>query len=324
MNNLMTLKNKKVAILGVGVEGVALAGFLHDKVAELFLLDKLTPSELSKGDKIKELDVLLAKDNVFYKFGNEYLSKLDSFDIIFRSPGISILNPVLVEAKERGVTISSQIKLFFDLCPCKIIGVTGTKGKGTTSSLIYDILTVGLKDTDTNVYLAGNIGYPAITLIPKLKKEDIVILELSSFQLMDMEKSPEIAVITNLTIDHLDYHKDEDEYRDSKLNIIKYQTEEDYSVINKKAADEFELSKKTKSQIKYFSREDQGDAVVKRVDGDFAVALSTSDEIICKENEVKLLGVHNLENIAAAVLVSDILKIDHQIIKNVVNWRGQE
>lgn len=319
----MTLKNKKVAILGVGVEGVALAVFLYDKVGELFLLDKQTPAELSKGDYIKELDAILTKDNVFYKFGNDYLSKLDSFDIIFRSPGISILNQNLVAAKERGVTISSQIKLFFELCPCKIIGVTGTKGKGTTSSLIYDILTASLKNTDLSVYIAGNIGYPAITLIPKLKKDDIVILELSSFQLMDLEKSPEIAVITNLTIDHLDYHKDEDEYRNSKLNIIKYQTEEDYSVINKKAADQFGLRNKTKSQIKYFSREDIGDVVVKRVDNEFAVVLSSLDEIICKEKEVKLLGVHNLENIAAAVLVSEILKIDHGTIKNVVkNFKG--
>ncbi len=183
------------------------------------------------------------------------------------------------------------------------------------------------------VYLAGNIGYPAITLLSKLKSYDIVILELSSFQLMDLGKSPHIALVTNLTVDHLDYHKDIDEYQKSKFNIIKYQKEDDFAVLNRNSTYAEENISKLESQIKYFSSEkgldsreggndntenwDDGvDAVVK----DDKVILDTNGRsiTICDKNSIKLFGRHNLENIAAASIVADILEVDPLVIKEAV------
>ncbi|MCL5410884.1 MAG: UDP-N-acetylmuramoyl-L-alanine--D-glutamate ligase, partial [Patescibacteria group bacterium] len=270
---------------------------------------------------------------------------LSNFDIVFRSPGISLNHPKLKEARDSGVIISSQIKLFFKLCPATIIGVTGTKGKGTTSSLIYEIVKKNLKflisnlksnpnDQMTNgkindkwemkndklsqVYLAGNIGYPAITLIPKLKSDDIVILELSSFQLMDMDKSPHIAIVTNLSVDHLDYHEDEDEYQFAKINILKFQDNDDYAVLNSDSTFGLDiLNREVKSKIKYFSHTENKDATVKN---DQVILDPKNRSItICDKKDIKLFGRHNLENIAAASIVADILGITPKVTSEVAS-----
>ncbi len=320
MKNLAEIKEKNIAILGLGIEGLALYDFLNGFVAGITILDKLPISELEAQNQNSRLFERIKEGDIKSRFGETYLDNLDSFDIIFRSPGISALTPELVKAKNDGVVISSQIKLFFDLCPCKIIGVTGTKGKGTTASLIYETIKKNfeLNSQDQNVYIAGNIGYPAVSLLSKIKEDDIVVLELSSFQLMDLEKSPSIAVITNLTVDHLDYHKDPKEYRSSKLTILKYQSSDDFSIINKKAEEDFTLSTITNSSIRYFGKEKDLDASVRKINGKNGVVLSKTNEVICLDDEIKLIGEHNLENIAAATLVCDILKIDHNIIKDTI------
>ena len=320
MKNLNELENKKVAILGVGIEGIALLKFLSEYTQKITLLDKLTLSEIKENNKDNEsLLELLKSEQVDTRFGCNYLDDLRGFDLIFRSPGISINDPRLIAAKKHGVEISSQIKLFFDLCPATIIGVTGTKGKGTTSSLIYEILSERYKSTDVNVYIAGNIGYPAITLLSGLKKKDFVILELSSFQLMDLNKSPHIAVLTNLTEDHLDYHASVEEYRESKLNILKYQSKDDYAVLNLTASEEFNLDKKTKAKILYFSDLKETDAFIDcDKENDCCVFLKKTNEPICRLSELHLLGVHNLMNIAAASLVAGVLGIDVDKIRQQV------
>jgi len=345
MNNL-DLQNKKVAVLGMGVEGLALVDFLLDKNCTITVLDKLSEEEISlriTEDERKIFGRIMQNNKIARVFGDNYLDSLKDFDIVFRSPGISFFNEKLTEAKDSGVAISSQIKLFFDLCPCKIIGVTGTKGKGTTSSLIYEIMKRNFKfqisnvksnpnaqmtnekinhqwqmenDKSPEVYLAGNIGYPAISLIPKLKPEDFVILELSSFQLMDLEKSPQIAVVTNVLIDHLDYHKDEAEYRSAKENIVKYQTENDIAILNIKSTFDQTLLPGLKSHIKYFGPDENCQA---EIINDSVILNPNNRKIeICKLSEIQLFGRHNLDNIAAATLVADILNIDIEVIKQVV------
>jgi len=342
MNNLK-FKDKKVAVLGMGIEGLALVDFLVDKGCKISVLDKLPENELLLRllpEEKNKLSQIIKNGDIVKVFGDNYLDGLKQFDIIFRSPGISYLNQKIQEAERAGVIISSQIKLFFDLCPCKIIGVTGTKGKGTTASLIYEIMKRNNQETRNNnqtesniqnsngyqlttnnyqpsVYLAGNIGYPAISLLSQLKSDDVVILELSSFQLMDLEKSPHIAVITNLYVDHLDYHKDTDEYRNAKKSILKFQNGGDWAVLNSDSTfDPAFIDSEIKSKIKYFSHTKGADAVVK--DGKVILDPENRSITICDEKGIKLFGQHNLENIAAATLVADILKIDIEIVREAV------
>lgn len=293
---LHDLKDSNIAILGLGMEGIALAEFFDGKVKSISLLDSASEEELlkrAKDEDNQELNDLLYKD--YNKvFGKNYLDNLDRYDVVFRSPGIKYLEPKIQEAKNNGVEISSQIKLFFNLCPAKIIGVTGTKGKGTTSSLIESML----RDIKPNVFLAGNIGVAAITLLDKIKKVDWVILELASFQLQDLHKSPKIATIVNMAIDHLDYHKDEEEYFEAKTSIVKYQDAKSIVIANTDYKDAVRLSKLSGGKKLYFSGNEKVDAHV--MDG----RVYMDEEVICSSDEIHLVGKHNLENIAAAALTA--------------------
>jgi len=265
---------KKVAILGYGLEG---------KDAEKYFT--------SLGDNITILD---------RRFDENYLNNIASFDLIVRSPGVYRYLPELIEVEKKGVEITSSLKIFFDNCPAKIIGVTGTKGKGTTSTLIYEIL----KNAKKDVYLVGNIGKPYLELLPKLTKDSFVVMEISSFQLIDLTKSPYIAVVLNITLDHMDWHKSKEEYINSKKNIVKYQTKNDFAVINSKYDVPKSFLELTKANVVLFSKDKL--------------------EKTYKEN-LLLKGEHNLENIAAAVTVSKILKIKEDIIlKTVKNFKGLE
>jgi UDP-N-acetylmuramoylalanine--D-glutamate ligase len=192
---------EKVSILGFGREGKSLLKFLkkHPKY---------------RGAKIEILDQVRNKN---------YLKNLKSFDLVFRSPGVPYNLPEIQKAIKARVKFSSATKLFFDLCPAPIIGITGTKGKGTTSTLLYQIL----KKCGRKVFLAGNIGKPALDILNKVNKKDLVILELSSFQLQDLQKSPHVAVVTDVFPDHLDAHKNMKEYVDAKTNIARHQKKSD-------------------------------------------------------------------------------------------------
>ncbi|MEK7503336.1 MAG: UDP-N-acetylmuramoyl-L-alanine--D-glutamate ligase [Patescibacteria group bacterium] len=185
----------KIAILGFGLEGESASEFLKIKYPK---------AQIEIRDK---------------KFGENYLQGLDKFNLIVRSPGIKYLTPEIQKAKKRGVEISSPTKLFFKFKKGTIIGVTGTKGKGTTSTFIYSIL----KKSGKDVYLAGNIGYPALDILPKLNKDSVAVLELSSFQLQDLVYSPEVAVVLGIAPDHLDSHKNMREYVAAKSNIALHQ-----------------------------------------------------------------------------------------------------
>ena len=260
---------KKVAILGYGLEGKDAEKYFKALGAEIDILDQ--------------------------KFNKDYLNDLDKYDLVVRSPGVYPYKPELKNAR-----VITPIKIFFNKCPSKIIGVTGTKGKGTTSTLIYEIL----KKAGCDVYLVGNIGKPYLELLPKLTKESFVVMELSSFQLIDLDKSPSIAVILNITLDHMDWHKNKEEYVSAKKNIVRYQTASDYAVINS----EYDVPKSfielTKANVVLFNKN--------KLEEEY-------------KEKLLLKGSHNLENIAAAVAVSKILKVDDKTIKQVVsNFKGLE
>ncbi len=281
-----------MAVLGLGIEGKDAINYLLSYGAKVTLLDKKSEQDLGFDGVDRSKIATITGDN--------YLDNLQGYDYIVRSPGVYRFLPEIVNAEKSGVVITSAIKIFFEDCPGKIIGVTGTKGKGTTSTLIYEILKADNKD----VYLSGNIGKPYLELLPKLSKDSWVVMEMSSFQLIDLEISPHIAVVLNITSDHLDWHKDREEYIEAKKNIVRYQKTSDYAVLNF----EYETPKSfvglTKAEVIEFSKG--------KLDPEF------------KKN-LLLRGEHNLENIAAAVTVGHILKINDATILGVVKgFKGLE
>lgn len=289
----MDFKNKKVAVIGFGIEGRDTTTYLLGKGAEVTLFDNKEAADLDFDG--------IDKTAIEIKLGSGYLKDgLLGFDIVIRSPGVKRSTPEIAEAEAHGVKITSAIEIFFEECPAKIIGVTGTKGKGTTSTLIYEIL----KAEGLDVYLAGNIGKPYLELLFKLKSDSFVVMEMSSFQLMDMEASPHISVVLNVTEDHLDWHKDRNEYVTAKENIVKYQKDSDFAVINEEYETSRNFANFTNAKVHFFSK----------------VKLETK----FKEG-LLLRGEHNLENIAAAVTVGKCLNInDETISKCVMSFKGLE
>ncbi|MCS7092528.1 MAG: UDP-N-acetylmuramoyl-L-alanine--D-glutamate ligase, partial [Patescibacteria group bacterium] len=308
-----SLKNKKVGILGFGMEGKDLANYLHKQGALITVFDQKTKDELNfQGIDTHEIEFVC---------GSNYLSGINSdFDIIFRSPGVYRYKEELIKAERNGVAISSAIKLFFEKCPSRIIGVTGTKGKGTTSTLIYNIC----KEQGLDVYLAGNIGKPYLELLPSLTRESIVVMEISSFQLIDLHKSPHVAVVLNITSDHLDWHLNQEEYVSAKKNIVLHQNDTDYAVINFDYETPRSFEKLTRGKVFYFSKK-------KKVNGCYVtgnkirICMNGGNQIVGDVGDLQLRGRHNWENVTAAVCASFCIgcNID-SIKKSVFDFKGLE
>ncbi|MEX0621730.1 MAG: UDP-N-acetylmuramoyl-L-alanine--D-glutamate ligase [Candidatus Woykebacteria bacterium] len=300
----MNFSGKKVAVVGAGIEGFSTLHFLSGKGSTLYLFDRREEGQIGKQKLQKASDL-----GAVVVTGKHYLDGLADFDIIFRSPGVRPDLPQIVEAKRRGAIITSQTKLFFDLCPAPIIGVTGTKGKGTTVTLISDIL----KSAGKKVLLGGNIGEPPLNLIQKVTSDSLIILELSSFQLIDLEKSPHVAVILMITTEHLDWHKDVYEYRQAKERIVKYQTETDYVVIDNDFPASREIGEISKAKKYYYSSytEVKRGAYFKE-DSVFARSDDYTTKIIDSE-KIKIPGEHNIQNITASIAAASILKIPHKV-----------
>ncbi len=293
-------KHSKIAILGFGLEGRALLKWLV----------KHGYTELTVCDQNVDLETDLP-DGVSTKLGPHYLNDLDDFDVIFRSPGISVLKPEIQAAATAGAEITSGTKFFIDQCPCDIVGVTGTKGKGTTCTLIESMLKEAGKK---NVYLGGNIGKSPMVFLDKLKGDSLVILELSSFQLQDVEKAPHYSVLLNTTIDHLDYHADQEEYMEAKERILSLQNKNSLAVLNK----DYEY-------VKYYKPLVKGELCEVSVKGKVKNgAYVENDQIFVKGkkitsvDKVKLVGAHNLENILPAALIAYELGADVKDIAKVI------
>lgn len=287
------LKEKKVAILGIGVEGFALVNYLKEQGADITILDEKTEEKQDKEElqKIRSL-------NLPIEFGE--LSNLSRFDIIFRSPGIKRHQKALDDAAADGVTITSQTQLFFDLCPCPIIGVTGTKGKGATSSLICEML----KKQGFDTYLGGNIGTPPIEFLDRLGKDSRVVLEMSSFQLQDLHSSPHIAVMLMTTSEHLDYHKDVHEYVDAKRNIVRHQGASDYAIVNKDYPASNESDVESNGKVYKVSREQEVDQGCFVRDNAIFLRMNGKEEKVLDTKDILLPGRHNLENVCAAIVAA--------------------
>ncbi|MBO6233671.1 MAG: UDP-N-acetylmuramoyl-L-alanine--D-glutamate ligase [Clostridia bacterium] len=299
------IRFRKVAVIGLGVSNLPLLDYLHEQKAKVTVFDQRNIDDISKDvmDKITEYAFE-------FSLGDDYLSNLKGFDLIFRSPSCLPTVPELAEEANRGAIVTTEIEMLIEMCPAKVIGVTGSDGKTTTTSLIYSIL----QKAGYNAWLGGNIGTPLFTKLPEMKEDDIVVLELSSFQLMGMKTSPSIAVITNITPNHLNVHKDYEEYIDAKKNIFKYQDENGIVILNYDNEITRECAKEAVGKVEFFSSKEKLD------DGyivDEKVIKKCEDKVrkhILNTDEVKLRGTHNFENIATALAATeDLVDIDTAI-----------
>lgn len=310
---MQTFKNKSVAILGLSVEGIDSVKFFHRQHANIWCCDRRTREEL--GDTYRALERYASG----FQLGEGYLNNLDRFDYIVRTPGMSLRLPEL-----QGKEVTSSTKLFFAICRAPIIGVTGTKGKGTTSTLIAKMLETSGK----NVWLGGNVGTPLLSRVADIKESDIVVLELSSFQLEDIRASPHIAVVLKTTVEHLanqdvlasNYHVNREAYVEAKKSIVRYQTNEDYAILNADDPTSRSFADETKARVLFFSRTDQTTAA--------HIANSTvfvGEQKIASLSEIKLRGEHNLDNVAAAALAAYTAGASFEAIrKAAISFEGLE
>ena len=230
--------------------------------------------------------------------------------------------PELVEAVENGAVLTSEIEMVLKLAPCKVIGVTGTEGKTTTTTLINEIV----KKSGRKTYLGGNMGKPIFTKIRNVKPENIIILELSSFQLSDMDISPDISVVTNIYPDHLNVHKSYEEYREAKKNIFKHQSESGIVVLNYDNEFTREFAKEANGKVIFFSSKEKLDDgfIYDKADGTIKYCKDGVRRHIMKKEDIKLRGIHNYENICAALAAtSSIVDVDTQV-KAIEEFTGVE
>ena len=299
-----SLQGKRIAVLGLGVSNRPLVRLLLSHGCQVTGCDK-TPRE-----KLDEEILSLEQMGCKLQVGEGYLDDLQA-DIVFRTPGMHPENPALVKLRNAGAKVISEMEVFFQLCPCKIIAVTGSDGKTTTTTLISEML----KAAGKTVWLGGNIGTPLLDRCTQMKPEDIAVVELSSFQLMDMTRSPHVAVVTNLAPNHLDMHKDMQEYVDAKKNIFLHQNAEDRLVLN--ADNEITSAFKGIGTTRFFARV-----------GKLEQGVCLDGDMICRDGkpvldirDILIPGVHNIENHMAAILAVEGL-VDDEIICEVAKTFG--
>lgn len=298
------INGRNVTVIGIGVSNLPLIKYLVKAGASVTACDVHNAEWL--GDNYKECEKLGVK----MCLGEGYIDNLTD-DLIFKTPGMRYDKPELAAARERGAVVTSEMEVFFELCPSHIIAVTGSDGKTTTTSLIHKMLT----DEGYKTWLGGNIGNPLLSEVDLMQDSDYVVLELSSFQLHTMRKSPEIAVITNLSPNHLDWHIDYNEYIDAKTNIFKYMTCENRLVLNADNGDSAALLPLTNCNVKMFSRK-LNEYV--HLDG---------GEIVCNNismldvADIKIPGMHNVENYMAAIAALDGI-VSREVIVNTAKSFG--
>ena len=300
-----SLKNKKIAVLGLGVSNRPLVRLLLEFGCDVTGCDK-TPREKLDAE-VLELERLGCKLHV----GEDYLDGVEA-DLLFRTPGMHPANPAIEALRSRGAEVTSEMEVFFEVCPCNLIAVTGSDGKTTTTTLISEML----KASGKTVWLGGNIGTPLLPLVRQMRETDYAVVELSSFQLMDMKRSPARAVVTNLAPNHLDIHKDMEEYVQAKTNIFRYQDEKGLLVLN--ADNAITAGFRGNGAIRFFSRQGEADVCVR-------------DGVICRHgqkvlpvSDILIPGVHNVENYMAAIAVVEGLVEDETIRQVAKTYGGVE
>lgn len=278
------INGKDICVIGIGISNTPLIQFLLKHGANVTACDKKNKEALGGI-----ADELITK-GVTLKLGDDYLNDIKA-DIVFKTPGLRYDVPQLLALKEQGTYITSEMDEFMKICPVRIFAVTGSDGKTTTTTLIYTLL----KEEGYTCHVGGNIGVPLLDKIDEINENDCVILELSSFQLHTITKSPHVAVITNLSPNHLDWHKDYAEYIEAKKSIMLYQGEDDVLVTNSSNEESEAIRKEAKGKWRCFSS--KKDAFV-CLDGDYIIC---NNEKYLDINDIKIPGMHNVENYMAAI-----------------------
>lgn len=289
------IQNKKIAFIGTGVTNTNIIKLFLSKNLDVTICDR------KSAEQMGELYTELAEMGAKYILGESYLDTLTDFDIVFRSPGVYFNNPKLQEAIKMGVAVTSEMEVFFDLCPCRIYAVTGSDGKTTTTTLISEFF----KAEGKNVHIGGNIGKALLPIIEEIKDDDIAVVELSSFQLLSMRQSPNVCAITNITPNHLNVHGTMEEYISAKCNILAHQNAFSRAVLSYDNETTRNLNSLVRGKLAYFSRFD------KPYNGSFL----NENGILCYNDygkvteimdmhDIKIPGMHNVENYLTAIAVT--------------------
>ena len=288
------LRGKRVAVLGLGVSNRPLVRLLLEYGCAVSGGDRTEREKLDA--EVLELEKLGCK----LYLGEHFYEEMTA-DVAFRTPGMHPDSPAVAALRNSGATITSEMEAFFEVCPCDMIAVTGSDGKTTTTTLISEML----KAEGKTVWLGGNIGTPLLPLVRQMAKEDVAVVELSSFQLMDMTRSPRVAVITNLAPNHLDVHKDMDEYVEAKKNVYRHQNESGVLVVN--ADNAITAPLRGNGITKTFSRVGQGDVCLQNG------IICRNGEAVLSSKDILIPGVHNIENYMAAIAAVEGLVSDDTI-----------
>ena len=300
------LRGKKIAVLGLGVSNRPLVQLLLEYGCDVTGCDRVT------REKLDEPVLALERAGCHLRLGEDYLAGLQA-DVVFRTPGMHPGNPAICRLREQGAEITSEMDVFFRVAPCHLIAVTGSDGKTTTTTLIAEML----KAAGKTVWLGGNIGTPLLPLCRRMQAEDYAVVELSSFQLMDMTRSPQRAVVTNLAPNHLDVHKDMEEYVQAKKNIFRFQKPGDLLVLN--ADNAITAGFSGAGETHFFSRKAPTNCVWQ--EGDWIVRRGQK---VLKVQDILLPGVHNIENYMAAMAAVEGLVSDECICSVAKNFGGVE
>ena len=284
------IKEKNVAVVGIGVSNIPLINFLVKLGAKVTAFDIKEEKDL--GDIVSDFK----NKGVNLVLGKGYLDKLTGFEVVFKTPSMRIDSEALLRAKDEGAYITSEMEEFVRYCRGKIFAVTGSDGKTTTTTIISKLL----MKQGYKTWVGGNIGTPLFAQIEEIQKDDMVVLELSSFQLMTMKEEVDVAVCTNLAPNHLDMHKDMQEYIDAKKNIFLYQNSNDVLVVNRENEITYSFEKEAKSQVREFSSKRVIENGAYYKDG----ALYVDGKEVCKKDDIVIKGMHNVENYLAAFLAT--------------------
>ena len=297
---LTSLKGKRIGLIGIGRSNLPLISLFSSYGAHVTACDKRSYDELGEYAKLAQ------ESGAELLLGDNYLDNLDA-DIVLRTPGMKFYLDKLTDMRNKGVVVTSEMELFFDLCPCKIIAVTGSDGKTTTTTIISEIL----KKAGKTVHLGGNIGKPLLPEIENINSDDIAVVELSSFQLISMRKSPDIAVVTNIEPNHLDIHKDMQEYVDSKKNVILHQNAFSKAVLNLDNNLSNSFSQDIRGELRKFSRKSSVDNGCYLSGNDIIYSDFGTETKVMSISDIRIPGMHNVENFMTAICaVWDMVDVD--------------
>ena len=308
-----SLRGKRIAVIGMGVSNTPLIRMLLRADLDVTVCDRAQRERVE--EQAEELESLGAR----LRLGEAYLEGLDQ-DVIFRTPGLHPGHPALEAARARGAEVTSEMELFFRLCPCRLIGVTGSDGKTTTTTILAEFL----KEAGYNVYVGGNIGKPLLPDVSGMEPEDFAVLELSSFQLMTLQASPDIAVFTNLSPNHLDVHTSMEEYAQAKENIFSHQGPGDLAIFNQDNDLTRAMAERAPGRVMKFSRRSALEEGTYVEHGMIYVAYNGQKRPLFSTERILIPGQHNVENYLAAIAAVQGMVSDEVILHTAETFPGVE